>query len=441
MKTEPICIGRFRVQRPLAMTPSHRVFLAMDPASSKQVTITLGELGADPEVRSLAMRQEWELLRGLDHGGIQKGLELGEGEISGAFLVKEYIEGSSLLDVMEGHPPAETSLHLLVQLMHALEAAERAGVIHGDLKPEHAILRPSGQLVLIDFHLGRRPASVPSSKSAYVSPGYSAPEIIQGQSPTRFSDQFSFAVLAHQLITGDLPFRGRDPEAILAATCHQPPVFAKTLSTDACMTFQKALDKDPAHRFQSLKAFMEGLIASMELEEYKMEALLAFAEGGAPPPLSLPEIPRHSPHSSDTSTRPISGTGAGSVPSGRRRSLGLWVGTGAVLAATVGVAFMRSPHHALPAAVPAVGATPQPKPEAMPVPVEDSSRLEEATPTPTPTPSEAPAAKAEGPRKNAPRPPEAGRAKPTPVPGSVKPGPAKKEFNLYDHLQKQESGN
>jgi serine/threonine protein kinase len=279
MTTDPLSIGRFQVQCLLGRSPSHMVYLAWDPQSGHRVTVTTGLQGTDPRAMREQCQREWDISRRLSHPGIQKVLDRGQHPDFGPFLVKEYADGVDLSLLLQDRIPLQAALHLLIQLTLALLAAEEAGVVHGDVKPENIVVDIHGRLVLMDFHAGTRTDS--GQGHPYASAGYAAPEIIHGGKPSARSDLFSFAVTAFQSLTGTMPFQGADTAAVFRATCDLDPIFPEGMPIAARMVFQNAFEKNPVERPQDLRLFMKRLIESLALPETQAKELLAFLGGGA----------------------------------------------------------------------------------------------------------------------------------------------------------------
>jgi len=273
---DPLVIDRFQVQRLLGRTSSHLVYLARDPKQKRPVTLTTPVQGSDMARARRQCQLEWVLSRRLSHPGIQKVLDHGYHPDFGPFLIKEYLKGVNLAVLLEDRLPPQATLHLLVQLAHALQAAAKAGVVHGDIKPENIFVDFEGRLTLMDFHASTQEED--SDTPVYVSPGYAAPELLIGQPPSFRSDLFSFAVTAFQMWTGELPFGGGDPETMLKATRDREPLFPTDMPIAMRMLFQNALEKNPAARTLDVQGFMERLIDTAGLHEHlsiELKGLLA----------------------------------------------------------------------------------------------------------------------------------------------------------------------
>jgi serine/threonine protein kinase len=145
-------------------------------------------------------------------------------------LVMDYYPGGSLASLLSGRsavpPPVAASIG--VQLLAALRAVHEAGVVHCDVKPANLLLGRDGDLALIDFGIaeisGQDPVH-PARREGMVvgSPGYLAPELLQGGSPTPASDLWSMGVTLYTAVEGRPPFSEGDPLETVAAVLHDPP--------------------------------------------------------------------------------------------------------------------------------------------------------------------------------------------------------------------------
>lgn len=289
----PVSIGRFRVQGTLGCGASHVLYQATDTRTGAQVALKCGLPGrAQPDLEP-SLKREWGAAQRLSHPGIQRVLEMAEAEEVGTYLVLESLEGMSLAALLAQGIPTFQGLHLMVQLAHTLEAAEREGHLHGDLRPENLWLSSTGTLLVLGFGSagwsGADPRPAPATGTAHW-----APELHRGEAPSPGSEMFAFAVTAFQVLTGRLPYgklRAGSPGRTESSAELQFPVdMPKSLQR----VFSKALDPLPENRYASLHAFISVLIAASPLDEDRLESLLAFMDG-APVPINVADLLHASP--------------------------------------------------------------------------------------------------------------------------------------------------
>lgn len=186
------------------------------------------------------------------------------------YLVMEYIEGESLASILREHgplPPVKC-LQLFSQVMEGLKAAHHRGMLHRDVKPSNIIVvKGLVDLVkVVDFGLSghflvQLQDNDNGCNAISRSPIYMSPEQCQGRKLTLESDVYSLGVTLYEALTGFPVFKGR--HAVQTATMHissQPPPFgfvrpALRLSNKLQTVVFRALEKDPAARFQSMDEF------------------------------------------------------------------------------------------------------------------------------------------------------------------------------------------
>jgi hypothetical protein len=211
-------------------------------------------------------------LSSIAHPNLQRTLEVGS-----SYVVTEFIEGTSLADLLEsrGTLPADDVRSLGIALAKGLEYLHQRAMVHRDIKPGN-ILVPKGNdfsgAVLIDFGLlGRRDfvandRAVTVSGALLGSPAYMAPEQLEGRGLTQGADLWALGVVLYQAATGSLPFHGPTlPQMFYAVTGDAvilnsvPPSLRKAISW--------ALEKDLSQRAPSAASFAAALAAGAESSE------------------------------------------------------------------------------------------------------------------------------------------------------------------------------
>ena len=268
---EPISIGRFQVQKILDHGPYSLLYLVRDKDSQALVALKVSIPGAKTPGLAERYQREWEAARRLDHPGVHRVLDLGRDAAVGPFLLMDYLEGASLASLLAGGLPAFPALHLLIQLVHVMESAARAGILHGDLQPHDIWVTPQGDVRLqsLDSSGAPRPGSE----------GYAAPERLDGGGPSTRADQFSLAAVAFHVLAGKQAFPGATPEDVTQAVRNGEFLLPSKMPLVMQKVFLKAMDKEPEARYASLRDFMAVLIAAAPLEEDRLDDLLSFLDG------------------------------------------------------------------------------------------------------------------------------------------------------------------
>lgn len=212
----------------------------------------------DPDATA-RLRREAQVLAGLDHSGIVALYDLRTGP-TGAVLVMEYVAGRSLRDVLDQGPVAvPLALGVLGDVAAALAAAADAGVVHRDVKPANVLVQPGGRAKLGDFGIARAadPRLFRTADGMLTgTPAYLPPEVLDpAYEPDRHGDDYSFAVMAYEVLVGELPFRG-DGLVLLGQHAHRPPGDPRQqregFPADAATALLEGLAKDPARRLSAM---------------------------------------------------------------------------------------------------------------------------------------------------------------------------------------------
>lgn len=181
--------------------------------------------------------REMQTLAKLKHRNIVDAIDCIETPDGQSFLVMEYVEGITLLDLLKtvGKVEKEDDLaKILMQICDALEHAHQSGIIHRDLKPANIILIELDGDVLIkvlDFGIAKIQddmQKLTAQGQALGSPLYMSPEACMGQKLTPASDVYSLGVLAYELISGNVPYAYQSMAKVMASHC-TPDIYPESL--------------------------------------------------------------------------------------------------------------------------------------------------------------------------------------------------------------------
>jgi serine/threonine-protein kinase len=270
-----------------------RVYLAEDMDLGRKVAIkVLSENLAGNREYTERFRREARAVAAIGHPNIVQVHEIGMTDEGCPFLVMELLEGSDLHDVLNtvGVLSVERAVDLMGQVLFALSAAHRVGIVHRDLKPENIYLtsravttwsdfedttsnrRSPETAKILDFGISRFIEPVGSTapqltQSGVVlgTPFYIAPEQIRDVAHVDGrADLFAVGVILFECLTGALPFTGDNVHTILHNVLAQPtpdPLARRPdLPEGIAAVIQRAMEKDPARRFQDADAFIEALM-------------------------------------------------------------------------------------------------------------------------------------------------------------------------------------
>jgi serine/threonine protein kinase len=173
-------------------------------------------------------------------------------------------------------------LQRFIDVCEALEYAHSRGVLHRDLKPGNIMLRDDGTVALIDFgisrsaHVNKEAADGPPSITG--TPYYMSPEQARGSSTDERTDLYALGVMLYQMLTGEKPYAGDTPEAILEQHCNAPvPRLPSRLALYQPL-LDRMLAKDATQRLSSARELHEAidaLEAAAEADAENAEALSA----------------------------------------------------------------------------------------------------------------------------------------------------------------------
>lgn len=258
-------IGRYKILGEIGRGAMGVVYRAQDPAIGRVVaikTIRLLELADASERAKLRERlmREAQSAGVLSHPGIVTIYDVGEeGDLN--YIAMEFVDGPTLERSMLAAPPdGNLVLGVLAQTAAALDYAHKRGIVHRDIKPANIMLHEGATAKITDFGVARFQSHQMTQAGLMVgTPNYMSPEQIQGKPVDGRSDQFSLAVIAYELFTGEKPFTAESIPALAFKIVQEdpPPVHRlnPTLDWPVDTVLKRALAKDPADRYPTCSDF------------------------------------------------------------------------------------------------------------------------------------------------------------------------------------------
>jgi serine/threonine protein kinase len=222
--------GRYRVRSPLGRGAGGSV-LSVSPAGKAVVIKPLPQSVIERPAAMVRLREISLKLAGLAHAGLWRVVEIGVDTSSGrAFIASELVEGPSLHELVAKRGPLDPreAMAVLSSAAGALAAAHEAGVVHGDLKPEHLILGKDGMVRVIDFGLERATpfrANPRLSRAGFVlgTPEFVAPEVARGEVADARSDIYALGAAVVEALTGQPPWSGDVERVLQSRVTAMPP--------------------------------------------------------------------------------------------------------------------------------------------------------------------------------------------------------------------------
>ncbi|MGH9139538.1 MAG: serine/threonine-protein kinase, partial [Vicinamibacterales bacterium] len=182
-------------------------------------------------------------------------------------MIMEYVEGQTLAQRLR-HGPIATgnAIAYLEQVLEALDYAHQQHVVHRDIKPANMMLTPAGIVKLMDFGIARAKGdqTLTAVDTTTGSLGYMSPEQVHGKPTDGRSDLYSVGISLYEMVTGERPFKSNSDFAVMLAQVNEqprPPIeLQPTLSPALNQIILKAIEKDPAARFQTAEEFRQALL-------------------------------------------------------------------------------------------------------------------------------------------------------------------------------------
>ena len=255
-------VGRYEIIREIGQGAMGIVYEANDPKINRHLaikTIRFSDEFEESRVKEIKERffREAEIAGKLSHPSIVAVYDVGE-DYDLTYLAMEFLEGDDLRQYCnKGNLlPLRKVLGVVSEVASALDYAHNQGVIHRDIKPGNIMLIKNGKVKVTDFGIAKA-VSTTQTKSGIVlgTPNYMSPEQINGQKIDGRSDLFSLGVVLFELLTGQVPFHGKNITNLLyqiTQVKHPSPKEINPKIPKVCeQIINKALDKNPEKRFQS----------------------------------------------------------------------------------------------------------------------------------------------------------------------------------------------
>ncbi len=267
--------NRFRITVPLGRGGMAMVYLARDVYDGGLFAVKV--LRADRRFDEVFRRRfvnEVLAVRRVKHPAVVQVHDVGELDDGRLFLVMDYVHGVTLRKLLRQGPlDLELAAPILCTVADGLHAAHMRGVIHRDLKPANVLIprRPSPAAVarVVDFGIARIIGAphITGSANLVGTPLYISPEQALGRDVDHRADIYSLGVMMYQVLTGTLPFFGKDPATLIRQHVSATPRLPSQaraglrLPSEVEHLVMRCLDKLPARRPSSMREIVDVLAA------------------------------------------------------------------------------------------------------------------------------------------------------------------------------------
>ncbi len=247
------------------------VYQAVDPTIGRTLaikTIRLREVD-DPAQRERLKERLFREARSagvLSHPNIVTIYDMEEDD-GLAYIAMQFVNGPTLDEVMSRPKPMapQELFRILRQTASALDFAHEKGIVHRDIKPANIMIDEHGTAKIADFGIAKVGTSGNLTLSGTIlgTPNYMSPEQVQGKPVDGRADQFSLAVVAYEILTGERPFAGEHLGTVVYKIVAEEPsivhLLNPSLSPGIDAVIRKALSKKPEGRYRSCIEFINAL--------------------------------------------------------------------------------------------------------------------------------------------------------------------------------------
>src|SRR5271163_451515 len=232
------------------------VYRCAQPLLDRTVAVKVLTADLDQENLDRFLREQHAMGRLSGHPNIVTILQVGTTTTGRPFIVMPYHAKNSLEALIRRHGPLDwcETLRIGVKLAGALEAAHSAGILHRDVKPGNILLTEYGEPELTDFGIARMAGGFQTATGVITgSPAFTAPEVLEGKTPTPTSDVYSLSATLFCALTGHAAFERRTSEGVVAQFLRItsqpiPDLREQGFPADVAAVIERAMARDPAAR-------------------------------------------------------------------------------------------------------------------------------------------------------------------------------------------------
>ncbi len=263
---------RYELEAQVGSGGMSTVFCAHDAQLDRRVAIKiLHERFNDDSEYVSRFRSEARAVAQLSHPNLVTVIDRGE-DGGRQYIVFEFVEGENLKELIgrSGPLPLRRAVEIAVAVADGLAFAHERGLVHRDVKPQNVLLSPSGAVKVTDFGIARSlevDRGVTQTGTVVGTGEYLSPEQANGGAVSPATDVYSLGVVLWEMLAGRVPFEGDNFVAVAMRHVNEiaPDVrdFRRDVPPRLAAAVAKALEKDPARRFPTMREFADELRACL----------------------------------------------------------------------------------------------------------------------------------------------------------------------------------
>jgi len=266
---------RYQIIEEIGQGGMGRVFKAKDLELDTVVALKMikPQFSSDPDIVT-RFKRELLLAREILHEHVIRIHDLGE--INGIkYISMNYIQGNTLKEILQstGKLTIEKTIDIIKQVCDALIIAHHKGIIHRDLKPQNIMLDKNGKAYVLDFGIARSIHLETDASEEDVllgTPDFMSPEQIRGEKADPSSDIYALGIILYEMVTGKLPFTGKNHKELLFKHLNEVPVPPSKLNPQIPVNMERiilqCLEKKKKKRFNSVEEILKELEMDKTIE-------------------------------------------------------------------------------------------------------------------------------------------------------------------------------